>query len=1005
VTPAFGAEQPAQAWAYIQDSTVTAAGTLTLTAGTTATLSATVGNDATSAAAAFYGANAMSAAAVLSSNKVSTSTRAFINNTDPSSGHLTVGAGSTALLTATDAPSISAQTHVGSAASAKNDLGSGLVNNLFNEFLNAYQYTSDSGTQALNFGDRVRLSDNLMADGFTGNGTAGQVYQYMGTTSPIDLGAADYTNLDYWKPLNDTNFVPQSVINAARKAFKLGGGTTKSYYVLIDRNDVRGDAQAYTYGVDLTSAGAIALTASETATIRATDGSTVTAGTKGIGGVMVTNQVQSQAESFASQSSLTTTGSSAAATVEATNAASVTADAEAAAKANDAVGLVIAFNTVGWKADNVLFQAIDALLGSDYLTQENPVAALAYLLDTPVSLTGDLAVSATNAATVSAQTGNEQSSQPTNTFVLEAKNGVQGMSAGGLLASNKASGTAQAYIENDTATVDTVGGALTVQATNNSTVESTSKLEVSTVTTNNLDAVKQILQELIPSSYDYTTESGAQTLANGDRVRSGTGAIYEYVGSAGPVTLSPATDFTTSDWHLLAGGASDDPTSLFPNLGNLTDSGARSYGIAFVVNDARGSAIAYIGSTTVDAASVSVLARENATIAAEAEDNVNAQGGSSINGKGTVLAAGGEAVTNIVLSNADAHISNSSLNGLTGTGATGAVSVAAEDTSRIDATLLSSFSSAGNALGLMLAFNSIGWKPSNILFNAIDAILGDPLISQAFNGEQPANTVAYLKNTTVDAASIGISATAAELVNSTVSNAATSMSSALYGASGMSIGIIVASNKVDSTTDAYATNGSLTATGGAITIAATDQAGIFTNDKLVSSSITTSDGGASVIQSELDNFVPADFSTDNAPGSTPISFGQTVRIGANYDTPDYTSDQVVPTLTNGQLVALADDFGTARLTSSSGRRLVMKGDNVTVSDGYAGGGTPGQTYQYVGDSGLLDLGAQDYTSSDWVSIGGTPGTVYQYVGSATLSTVDLNAQDYTDTNNWVAKGG
>ena len=53
----------------------------------------------------------------------------------------------------------------------------------------------------------------------------------------------------------------------------------------------------------------------------------------------------------------------------------------------------------------------------------------------------------------------------------------------------------------------------------------------------------------------------------------------------------------------------------------------------------------------------------------------------------------------------------------------------------MDATATSKIEAWDN-LSFVLAFNSIGWKPSNILFNAIDAILGDPLISSAFNGEQ-----------------------------------------------------------------------------------------------------------------------------------------------------------------------------------------------------------------------------------------------------------------------------
>ena len=58
--------------------------------------------------------------------------------------------------------------------------------------------------------------------------------------------------------------------------------------------------------------------------------------------------------------------------------------------------------------------------------------------------------------------------------------------------------------------------------------------------------------------------------------------------------------------------------------------------------------------------------------------------------------------------------------------------VHAENLSQIDAEALNSIESAGEGAGVTLAFNSIGWKSQNILFNLIDTILGDPLIANAF---------------------------------------------------------------------------------------------------------------------------------------------------------------------------------------------------------------------------------------------------------------------------------
>ena len=79
------------------------------------------------------------------------------------------------------------------------------------------------------------------------------------------------------------------------------------------------------------------------------------------------------------------------------------------------------------------------------------------------------------------------------------------------------------------------------------------------------------------------------------------------------------------------------------------------------------------------------------------------------------------------------------------------MSVLAENDSGIDATLHSSGLTAGDGFNFSIAFNSLGWKAQNILFNAIDALLGDPLISSAFNGEQPAEVQAYVTDSTVTA--------------------------------------------------------------------------------------------------------------------------------------------------------------------------------------------------------------------------------------------------------------
>ncbi|MBK9697552.1 MAG: hypothetical protein IPO80_09280 [Propionibacteriaceae bacterium] len=212
----------------------------------------------------------------------------------------------------------------------------------------------------------------------------------------------------------------------------------------------------------------------------------------------------------------------------------------------------------------------------------------------------------------------------------------------------------------------------------------------------------------------------------------------------------------------------------------------------------------------------------------------------------------------------DAHIVDSTIT----TG--GDVVVNAENAAQIDASAYSSIT-AWTAISAVVAFNSIGWKSSNILFNALDALLGDPLISTAFDGEQPADALAYLRNTTVDAGgAITVTATSAAQLNAVAGNenvveavldllftgaqttttttdaktGKTSSKTGGYGASGLAGGGILASNKVSSGAEAFieftGAQGTIDA-GGTVTVAARDDAGINAASTVVQDVTTAND--------------------------------------------------------------------------------------------------------------------------------------------------------------------
>ena len=167
------------------------------------------------------------------------------------------------------------------------------------------------------------------------------------------------------------------------------------------------------------------------------------------------------------------------------------------------------------------------------------------------------------------------------------------------------------------------------------------------------------------------------------------------------------------------------------------------------------------------------------------------------------VSLGGLYTENLIRGDVSAYAQDSSL---TTTGS-GAVSVEAADTSVIDATSELSMvaktdqitvSSLGGAAGLAIAYNAIGWN-QNGMTATLDALLGS-----TFGTEDKLDVQAWLADTTVIAAGdVIVAADSAQQINATVSNAAETTSSALYGAKGGAASGILASNFVSSSAKAY----------------------------------------------------------------------------------------------------------------------------------------------------------------------------------------------------------
>ena len=438
--------------------------------------------------------------------------------------------------------------------SPTNDAGAGIVNRLANAERLDYKYTSSSGIRAIKFGEKLRVADDwdFDGDGEADEDTAGKVFRFMGVdraehedcdganppaTCPLDLAEQDYTDFALWKEVTEQSVLTDSVVYALLSSVGQSlVGDAKSFYGLIDRNDVRGVVEAFIEDMTVAAGGDITVSALQDARLYASDESVISTWS-GYGGMIVTNLVLSAADAYISGSDVTTTGGGNL-TVQADNISVLDSVATSKIEAWEAISGVAVFNSIGHQPSNIFFNALEALIGraesdanysttdrpeeirtgdrvrvgsksywyeggtitdlsgngldlsdnlrnyatSDDWTEvtpvfgfEQPARARAWIIDTPLTIVGGLTVSATSAAQLTALAGNENVAEAQLDIAFSAKWQAKGVAGGGIIASNKVSSEASAFIDFTTGLGKvTVGGDLLVAAADSAGIDSTS---------------------------------------------------------------------------------------------------------------------------------------------------------------------------------------------------------------------------------------------------------------------------------------------------------------------------------------------------------------------------------------------------------------------------------------------------------------------------------------------------------------------------------------------------
>ncbi|MCP4887728.1 MAG: hypothetical protein GY904_14055, partial [Planctomycetaceae bacterium] len=201
--------------------------------------------------------------------------------------------------------------------------------------------------------------------------------------------------------------------------------------------------------------------------------------------------------------------------------------------------------------------------------------------------------------------------------------------------------------------------------------------------------------------------------------------------------------------------------------------------------------------STLDAGGhIAVRAKNEATIFATADATATASGGSAY-GTGKVMAVNGVIATNIVLGSSLATIEDSTVGASTNVG--GNLDVVSINSAKINATNRSSINSGDEAVGVSVAFNTVGWQSQNLLANTLDTLIGTNV-----GTEDPANSVAKITNSTIRVSGdVVVSADNAAIISASLGNESTSAASALFNATGISASGVLSGNMVSSAAHAY----------------------------------------------------------------------------------------------------------------------------------------------------------------------------------------------------------
>ena len=489
-----------------------------------------------------------------------------------------------------------------------------------------------------------------------------------------------------------------------------------------------------------------------------------------------------------------------------------------------------------------------------------------------------------------------------------------------MLSDNQILSTVTAYIDNGTTgDVLTSGATAAVLAADRASITATSTMTA--LGTPAAGGAANDYAGMALSTYKYTNKSGTETINFGDQVAvqdptSGSIVVYRYLGGTAtsinldnPASTASTDVYTNLDlWKPLsadqlkeeAKSQSANPKSgdeqggapgekVTKSESSEPSTGSASLYALFDYNNVASSTAAYIQNATVTGATgVVVLASDTASISATDGSVVTTNAGG--------VGAGGVVATNHVtgslipsdpslpLDAATAFIANATVHATTGD-----VTVGAQSNGSITATETTALTADGSSVSIEAAFNVIGWSNDNFGSLALAALIGtDQLLGSA----TPYATQAYITgaSTVTAGGNVSVFAEGQATITATVGDQAAAGNSDATAT--LNVGGLLATNKIDTATNAYIgtanptsttapsslDTSSVTATGGTVTVAASDSSTLSASTTMTLSSTASAGGVASALSGDYKYTQELGTQTLHKGDQVRVNNGTTVKV-------------------------------------------------------------------------------------------------------------------------------